>query len=475
MGAPRILCGCVMNEIQERTFWSSSENGSTNAWNVNFNNGNLNNNNKFNQNRARAVAALQEITFDIPFESIIEAFFDCIRHKRTSPQCVEFCVRYLPKLVELWHEIRAGVYKPGESTCFLVNVPTWREIFAADFRDRIVHHWICLREIPLFEKRYAETGNISFNCRKDYGQFLAIDRLSQMIEEASCGYSEDCYIVELDIRGFFMSISKSLLWEMIEIYVRDNYVGDDIECLLYLHRVSLFNRPQKHCRFQTARHLWANIPKDKSLFTQPADRGIAIGNHTAQQEANFYNTALDYYIVKVLGLSAVRFVDDLRIVVKSKEEGFKVVEKVRTFLREQLLLSIHPKKIRVVHYKQGTKFVGAVLKDNRRYISNKTRGRLVNKIRYFNALADAGRAGDLAESFVATINSYYGMMRHFQAYTIRRKYAMWILERWREYLYFTDDFQKAVVKPRYKKLAQIHAAIRKGDAASLFTQPFLID
>jgi hypothetical protein len=36
-------------------YWSSTENDSNNAWNVNFNNGNVNNNNKDNSNRVRCV------------------------------------------------------------------------------------------------------------------------------------------------------------------------------------------------------------------------------------------------------------------------------------------------------------------------------------------------------------------------------------------------------------------------------------
>lgn len=356
-----------------------------------------------------------------------------------------------------------------------MNIPTWREIFAAEFRDRIIHHWICLREIPLFEARFLDTGDMSFNCRKNYGQFAAIARLEALIDECSGYRTRDCWIVEIDIRGFFMSISKSLLWEMIELFLRDNYTGDDIECLLYLHRVSLFSRPTENCRFQTPKSLWRNIPRDKSLFSQPPDRGIAIGNHTAQQEANFYNSVLDYHITKVLGLHGVRFVDDLRITVPTKDEGREAIEKIGAFLREQLLLTIHPKKIRVVHYKQGTKFLGAVLKNGRRYISNKTRGRFVNKIRYFNTFAETEQAGEMAEPFVAAINSYLGLLGHFQAYTIRRKYALWILEKWRPYLYFTDDFSRAVVKAPYKRLTRIRAAIKSGDASALFSESLLID
>lgn len=466
-----------MDEIQERTvYWSSSENNSTNAWNVNFGSGNMNNNNKFNAYRVRAVAALQKTTFDISFHSIFEAFEDCIRKKKNSPQCAEFCIHYLPKLVELWEEVRTGTYRPAPSDCFLVNTPTWREVFAAAFRDRIIHHWICLREIPLFEDRYKQTGNISFNCRKGYGQFSAIERLETLIQECSENYTGDCWIVELDISGFFMSISKSLLWEMIELFLRDNYTGDDIECLIYLHRVSLFNQPQKGCRFRTDRYLWPqHIPPNKSLFKQPADRGIAIGNHTAQQEANFYNTVLDYYLTAVINLRAVRFVDDIRLVTRTKEEGLEAVVKIREFLHSQLLLELHPKKIRIHHYKQGAAFVGAVLKGNRRYVSNRTRGRLVGKIHYYNRMADDGRAAEYVETFVAIINSYYGLMGHFQTYTIRRKYALWILEKWSPYLYFTDEFHKAVVKAAYKSKTKLRASIRQNGAASIFTEPYLID
>ena len=44
-----------------RRFWSSTENSSTNAWNVNFNSGNRNTNNKYNSNLyVRPVLALEK-------------------------------------------------------------------------------------------------------------------------------------------------------------------------------------------------------------------------------------------------------------------------------------------------------------------------------------------------------------------------------------------------------------------------------
>ncbi len=34
------------------------------------------------------------------------------------------------------------IYVPDRSITFIVNNPDLREIFAADFRDRVVHHWL---------------------------------------------------------------------------------------------------------------------------------------------------------------------------------------------------------------------------------------------------------------------------------------------------------------------------------------------
>lgn len=46
-------------QIQQSNSWSSTENNSNNAWNVNFNDGNVNNN-KYNSNVVRPVAAYGE-------------------------------------------------------------------------------------------------------------------------------------------------------------------------------------------------------------------------------------------------------------------------------------------------------------------------------------------------------------------------------------------------------------------------------
>lgn len=93
--------------------------------------------------------------------------------------------------------------------------------------------------------------------------------------EVSENYTKDAYIFKGDFKSFFMSMSKSLLWEMIDLFIRDNYKGDDIECLLYILRTVIFHQPQHKCYRKSPLHLWDELPHDKSLFHADPDHGFA--------------------------------------------------------------------------------------------------------------------------------------------------------------------------------------------------------
>ncbi|NYT27755.1 MAG: hypothetical protein H0A76_07560 [Candidatus Thiodubiliella endoseptemdiera] len=56
---------------------------------------------------------------------------------------MEFEFDYESKLIELATQINNRTYQPKPSTVFMINKPVKREIFAADFSDRVVHHLIC--------------------------------------------------------------------------------------------------------------------------------------------------------------------------------------------------------------------------------------------------------------------------------------------------------------------------------------------
>ena len=73
---------------------------------------------------------------------LFRAYFDARINKRRTANALAFEAGYEEKLFKLCDEIANREYTIGQSICFIVDKPVKREIFAADFRDRIVHHLI---------------------------------------------------------------------------------------------------------------------------------------------------------------------------------------------------------------------------------------------------------------------------------------------------------------------------------------------
>lgn len=432
--------------------------------------GNANNNNRNNRNLVRPAAAIGNRVYAIPFESILEAYYDCTRRKKSKRQCIEFSLNYEAELVQLHEELCAGTYRPAESTCFIVTHPVTREIIASAFRGRIVHHFIKLRLNPLYEEWYHQLGDVSKNCRKGEGPQSAVDELEAKIKAVSDNYTKDCWVLSFDIHSYFMSIDKSVLWEMTEQFIRDRYEGDDLDLLLWLVRTTAFHCPQKFCRKLSPTSAWNDLPPSKSLMCNDDNVGIAPGNLSSQDEANFYLTPLDHYIVEVKKFPGyVRFMDDGKVVSDDLERLVELRKSMDKFLQEQLRLQLHPKKIRIDHYSKGIKFVGYVLKPGRRYTTNRIIGHLYDTIYHYNRIAEQGDAEQLAERFVASINSYWGIMRHSNSYRRRVKSAGWISPLWFKYVYVAAGYEKLVLRQCYKPQNKARQMLKTRAHAGFFT------
>ncbi|MFH1562576.1 MAG: hypothetical protein ABIF11_04045 [Nitrospirota bacterium] len=76
----------------------------------------------------------------IELSELFEAYFNCRSNKRNTINALSFEIDYENNLIQLCEEINNSTYQPGKSIAFIVDKPVKREIFAADFRDRVVHH-----------------------------------------------------------------------------------------------------------------------------------------------------------------------------------------------------------------------------------------------------------------------------------------------------------------------------------------------
>lgn len=428
----------------------SMEYSCSGAWVLNWNNGNMNNNNKNNNNRVRPVSASLEETIHacVPVEDVFEAYYDCRKNKRKTVNAIAFEVNYEENCVRLWEEINSYSYVPNRSISFIITHPVQREVFAADFRDRVIHHLIAKRIEPLLESVFIDETS---NCRKGKGVHYGIRTLDSAIKICSDNYKKDCWILKLDIKSFFMSIDKALLCKQLTSFIKANYLGNDIGVLLYLIETTIMSSPEKNCVRRSPVRMWKGLPSDKSLFSCGEGYGIPIGNLTSQMEANFFLNGLDHFIKEKFKHYG-RYVDDFYIVNTDKDRLKSFITDIKEYLLA-IGLILHPNKIYLQHYTKGVKYIGAVIRTNRIYIANRTRSNMYKAIHLMNmAVQTEGYAEDNAEHFACCLNSYLGLMKHYSTYGLRRRAMRHINSKWWKVAYVSGHFEKISIKNKYKKI-----------------------
>ena len=84
----------------------------------------------------------------------MQAYLDARRHKRNRRYQLEFEADLENNLDRLCAELHNRTYKPLPSECFIITDPKKREVFAAAFRDRIVHHLYYNYVHRMFERTF---------------------------------------------------------------------------------------------------------------------------------------------------------------------------------------------------------------------------------------------------------------------------------------------------------------------------------
>ncbi len=378
----------------------------------------------------------------IDFETILEAYLDCRKRKRSTVGATEFELNYVHNLVELMNEVNSRQYKIGKSICFVVRYPRYREVFAGEFRDRIIHHYIALRLEPLFEQIFCDR---TYNCRKGKGQLAGVTQLAEDIREESENYTKDAYVMKVDLKGFFMSIIKSKLAKMVDDFVVERYEGDDKEDLRWICNLVVMHRPELNCERRSPLWMWNFIPKEKSLFTNGDDRGIAIGNLFAQLFANFLLNVIDWKIDAVC-VRHNRYVDDISFVSKDKGKLLSIVPMLRTELGK-LGLRLNEKKFYLQHYSKGVQFTGAIIKPDRIYVANHTINSFALAVKRLGNAAEMGMVDDIKKE-ISSVNSYLGIMSRYNEYATKRRIMAKLPPKFYEYCYIEGHFD--VVKLKYK-------------------------
>lgn len=110
------------------------------------------------------------------------AYLDARRHKRNRQYQIDFEKDMDKNLHILADELFSRTYRPAPSICFIIEDPKKREVFAADFRDRIVHHLYYNYTHELFERNFIAD---SYSCIKHRGthNVLQLNKREQLSTE----------------------------------------------------------------------------------------------------------------------------------------------------------------------------------------------------------------------------------------------------------------------------------------------------
>ena len=340
-------------------------------------------------------------------------------------------------------------YHPEPSSCFIVDRPKKREVFAAQFADRVVHHYYYNQTHRIYERTFIED---SYSCIQGRGTHYGIERLKQHIKNESNNYTRQCWVLSIDIRGYFMHIDRKILLEIATDTLRRMATHKvepgspqtwadvvDIDFLCWLTEQIVMIDPKTSCKVVGRPEEWIGLDYNKSLFHTPDGCGLPIGNLTSQLLSNVYLNEFDQYCKRVLKCRHYgRYVDDAYVVSADKQWLLDLVPQMDEYLQKTLHLEIHRGKTHLHQVQHGAEFLGGFVLPGRTYMSHAAVRRLRQNV---DNLKGSGPA-----KLFRSINSMLGVMSHFDNYRLCRE--LFCVEPFLKHGYFSDDMTKYYLNRR---------------------------
>ena len=148
----------------------------------------------------------------VRLRDLYAAYIACRRGKRQARNTMAYEASCLDRLIETRDALNDRTWRPSRTLAFVVDQPKAREIHAADFGDRVVHHWLVPRLEAWFEPVFIHD---SYSNRKGKGTHAAVDRLQGFVRQATRNGKVKAHYLQLDIANFFNSIDREILYGWI--------------------------------------------------------------------------------------------------------------------------------------------------------------------------------------------------------------------------------------------------------------------
>jgi len=276
------------------------------------------------------------------------AFYKAAKGKSDKKGVIEYRKNLGKNLKKLREEILSGEIDCGNYHYFKIYDPKERNICAAEFKERVLHHAIMLQAHDTFEQYQIYD---SYATRIDKGTHKAIDKAKKFNNKYD-------YFLKLDVRKYFDSIDHVILMKALEKKFKDLEVLRIFEKIIESYKVT-------------------------------SRKGVPIGNLTSQYFANHYLAGLDHFIKEELKIKGyVRYMDDMVLWHDDKEYLKNCSLTLTNFLKEKLVLDLKVSQINKTY--AGVNFLGYKLKKDFVKLADSSKKRFIKKMKLYAEYLDSG-------------------------------------------------------------------------------------
>lgn len=275
------------------------------------------------------------------------AFWKARKGKTYRQEVVDFRRNLEANLSSLRTQIIEGKPEVGGYAYFNVYEPKIRQICAAPFRQRVLHHALMNVCHASFEAYQIEH---SYASRKGKGTYSAIG-------QAYIHQKQNAFYLKLDVRRYFDSIPHSKLKEALERRFKESKLLDIFNAII-------------------------------DSYSVQHEHGLPIGNLTSQYFANHYLGIADHFLKETLRWkSYVRYMDDM-VLWSNDKAALKQAQKEFSCSIEDMGLFLKPPCLNSCE--KGLPFCGYRIYPNQIQLKTESKKRYAAKLKRYCFLLNKG-------------------------------------------------------------------------------------
>lgn len=291
-----------------------------------------------------------------------------------------------------------------------------REIYKLPFFPDRIAQWAILQVIE--PQLLAYFTDDTYSAIPHKGIHAAFKKLRKAADTVP---DEMVYCLKIDCKKFYPSIDHNLLKQKF----RKKYKDPELLAVIdeIIDSISTCQATDENIAFYESFGEPVKIVTDKNGKQFIDGVGIPIGNYFSQYDGNFFLSDFDHWMKEVKRVKHYyRYMDDICIFARTKEELHTLLEEMNVYLRENLHLRIKGNYQIFPSFIRGVDFVGYRIFRNYTLLRKTTCQDMKRKLTAIRKKVESGN--ELNYSEWCSINSYKGWVKYCDDTRLSEQYIL---------------------------------------------------